>query len=135
MRIIVLMATILATSSSYAGDGMRVDLFRVVDGDTIIVNIKEWPAIVGQQIGVRVAGCDTPELRDKRAEIRGVAKEAKSVVASILVNARTIKLRNISRGKYFRLVADVYADEVNLAHLLIASGLALPYDGGTKPKW
>lgn len=110
-----------------------VELVRVVDGDTIIVNIGGWPAIVGDQIGVRVAGCDTPELRDKRLHMREQALRAKDTVNAILHGAQSIELRNIRRGKYFRLVADVYADGCNLAHILISSGLAMPYDGKAKP--
>lgn len=114
---------------------MQAELVRVVDGDTIVVNIAEWPPIIGERIGVRVAGCDTPELRDKRSEVKELAYKAKEAVQAMLKNAKVIELRNISRGKYFRLVADVYADGTNIANILIASGLAQPYDGGKKPTW
>ncbi len=107
-------------------------LVRVVDGDTIIVDIEGWPPIIGEQIGVRVSGCDTPELRDKRPEIRAKARCARDVVKAMLQAAGYIELRNIRRGKYFRIVADVYADGYNLADLLISAGHALPYAGGTK---
>ena len=40
----------------------------------------------------------------------------------------------MKRGKYFRIVADVYADGVSLTDKLIKSGYAVPYDGGTKAK-
>lgn len=132
-RMAVLLCVLLCAMPCYAGDDRRAELVRVVDGDTIIVNIAEWPAIVGEAIGIRVNGCDTPELRDKRPEMRAKAKQAKAALLVILERAEVITLRNIERGKYFRLVADVYADESNVSDLLIASGLALPYDGGTKP--
>jgi endonuclease YncB( thermonuclease family) len=41
----------------------------------------------------------------------------------------------MQRGKYFRIVADVFVDGSNLGQELIERGLAKPYDGGTKPKW
>ena len=39
---------------------------------------------------------------------------------------------NMMRGKYFRIVADVYADGENLAEALIDTGIAVRYDGGKK---
>ena len=53
----------------------------------------------------------------------------------MLKTAKVIELRNIQRGKYFRIVADVYVDDKNLADILIKNNLALPYDGGTKRDW
>jgi len=44
-------------------------------------------------------------------------------------------LRNIDRGKYFRIVADVYIDGKSLAQMLLTKGLAKVYDGGKKSEW
>ena len=49
--------------------------------------------------------------------------------------AKKIELRNMKRGKYFRIVADVYVDGMSLAQMLLEAGLAKPYDGRKKPKW
>lgn len=120
---------------SCAFDGIAVELVRVVDGDTIIVNVAGWPEIVGHEIGVRVAGCDTPELRDKRPAIKAKAYEAKEALLLLLSSAQVVELRNIRRGKYFRLVANVYADGTDISLVLISAGLAQPYDGGRRPSW
>jgi tRNA G10 N-methylase Trm11 len=40
-----------------------------------------------------------------------------------------------SNNKYFRILADVYVDGVNLADELIQHGHAKSYDGGTKSSW
>jgi endonuclease YncB( thermonuclease family) len=40
----------------------------------------------------------------------------------------------MQRGKYFRIVADVYADNQSLADELIKNNLAVRYNGGTKVK-
>ena len=46
-----------------------------------------------------------------------------------------IELRNIKRGKYFRIVADVYLDgNVSYAKEMLKLGLAVPYNGGHKNK-
>jgi endonuclease YncB( thermonuclease family) len=105
---------------------------RVVDGDTIVVDIPGYPPLVGRGIAVRLAGCDTPELRDQRPEIRRLAKQARALVRAALAGRPRVELRNIRRGKYFRLVADIYVDGCDLAALLIQSGLGKPYQGGAR---
>ncbi|MGB5686829.1 MAG: hypothetical protein WBM35_13520 [Candidatus Electrothrix sp.] len=41
-------------------------------------------------------------------------------------------MKNVQRGKYFRILADVQADRKYVADILIKMGLAVRYDGGTK---
>lgn len=52
----------------------------------------------------------------------------------MLRSGKVIELRNTKRGKYFRIVADVFIDDKKLSDTLIASDLAVSYDGGTKAK-
>ena len=63
------------------------------------------------------------------------AKEAQAMVQDVLNHAKDITLRDIERGKYFRIVATVVVDGRNLGDLLIDQKLAIPYDGGRKVKW
>ncbi|MFV0349396.1 MAG: thermonuclease family protein [Halodesulfovibrio sp.] len=110
---------------------MDAVVMRIVDGDTIIVDIPDLPPVIGKNIGIRISGCDTPELHDKRPEMRALAMQAKSFVTSLL-HGRKIRLKNIKRGKYFRLIADVEIEESSLSRLLIDKGFARPYSGGKK---
>ena len=105
------------------------------DGDTITVTIPSWPKLVGYKIGVRIAGIDTPELRGSSGETKEKALKAKKMVTDLCIKADSLFLRNITRGKYFRIVADVYADNINISNALLDAKLAIPYDGGTKPAW
>jgi len=59
---------------------------------------------------------------------------AKEMVADILIDAEQIVLRNMERGKYFRIAADVIIDGENLADMLVEAGVAVRYDGGKKLK-
>jgi endonuclease YncB( thermonuclease family) len=61
--------------------------------------------------------------------------EVRDAVKLKLTRASKIELRNIRRDKYFRLLCDVYADDINIAAWLLASKFAKPYDGGTKTTW
>ena len=60
--------------------------------------------------------------------------EAKRVAEGFLEGAENIELRNISRGKYFRIAADVYVDEKSLADVLLDRGLAHVYTKGKGKK-
>ena len=47
-----------------------------------------------------------------------------------------IALRNMERGKYFRIDADVIVDGESLGDMLIEAGVAVRYDGGKEThKW
>lgn len=108
----------------------------VYDGDTIFVDIYNWPAIIGNRIGIRINGIDTPEKTAKDPKIKRLALESRMFVVNALKDSKEIELRNIKRGKYFRIAADVYIDGNNLSDLLINEKLAKKYDGtGKRPKW
>jgi endonuclease YncB( thermonuclease family) len=116
------------------GDVIVDKVVSVYDGDTFRVNIKSYPDIVGKRIAIRLNGVDTPEIRGKCKEEKQLAKKAKSVVKTRLKRAKQIELRNMQRGKYFRIVADVYVDGKSLANILLEKKLAVRYSGSTKVK-
>ncbi len=112
-----------------------ITVYQVVDvkdGDTFSVNIKGYPGIVGDAISIRIAGIDCPELTAKQPKVREVAKKAKAFTKEFLDGAKKIELRNVKRGKYFRIVADVYVDEKNLGMKLVQKKLARPWSKGKK---
>ncbi|MFK7823593.1 MAG: thermonuclease family protein [Oligoflexales bacterium] len=110
-----------------------VEYVRNYDADTITVNIPAIHPLLGNKISIRVAGVDSPELRSKKACEKQLAYEARDYVRDILTKANSIDLKNLERGKYFRIVAEVYIDGVSLANMLLDQGYAYPYDGGKKP--
>lgn len=130
---LVIAVPLLCGAKKYSDIG-PVDFVKNYDGDTITVNLYNTDPIFGENISVRVNGIDTPEIRGKCEKEKTIAKQAKSVVNYILNNSTYVYLKNPNRGKYFRIVADVYADDVNIADILLERGLAIPYDGGKKTK-
>ena len=54
------------------------------------------------------------------------------MVADILKDAEQITLKNMKRGKYFRIAADVIVDGENLGNMLIEAGVAIKYSGKKK---
>jgi len=144
--IIVLLSTIylicysnsaIAASSDSLNYGTLTcsEVTSIYDGDTFRCTIKGVHPLIGNRIGIRVNGVDTPEMRDKRPEIKALAQKAKQYTVGKLRAAKVVELRNVQRGKYFRIVADVYIDGENLTEGLIGAGLGKKYDGGTKEGW
>ena len=113
----------------------EVILVRVHDGDTIIVDVPVFPAIIGDNISVRLSHIDTPEMTDKRPEVKTLAIKAREVLKMILHDAKKIELTELKRDKYFRINAIVIADGVNVQTTLMNLELAKPYDGGKKTPW
>ena len=110
-------------------------VISVYDGDTFRVNIDSLPPIVGKNIPIRVNGVDTPEIRGKCQYEKNLALKARDFVRGKLANAKEIKLTNLQRGKYFRVVANVLVDGVSLEQELLDNKLAYRYDGGKKLSW
>ena len=110
-------------------------VISVYDGDTFRVNIDSLPPIVGKNIAIRVNGVDTPEIRGKCQYEKNLALKARDFVRGKLANAKEIKLTNLQRGKYFRVVANVLVDGVSLEQELLDNKLAYEYSGGKKLSW
>ena len=118
------------------GDYEGAVYVRNYDGDTITFNLPGLHPIIGEKISIRVNGIDTPEIKGKCEKEKYDAQQAKEMVADILKDADQIVLRNMERGKYFRIAADVIVDGENLSDLLIGAGMAIRYNGGKKThKW
>ena len=118
------------------GDYAGAVYVRNYDGDTITFNLPGLHPIIGDEISIRINGIDTPEIRGKCEKEKYDAKETKEMVADVLKDAEQIVLKNMKRGKYFRVAADVIVDGDNLAYLLVKAGIAVRYDGGKKThKW
>jgi endonuclease YncB( thermonuclease family) len=110
-------------------------VISVYDGDTFRVDIDSLPPVVGKNLPIRLNGVDTPEIRGKCKYEKDLALEARDFVRNKLANAKEIKLTKLQRGKYFRVVADVYVDGVSLEQELLENKLAYKYTGGKKSSW
>ncbi len=130
-----LTVTLSAQAAPQYGTVTVSKLISVYDGDTFRVDIASLPPIVGKNIAIRVNGVDTPEIRGKCLYEKNLALKARDFVRGKLANAKEIKLTNLQRGKYFRVIANVVVDGVNLEQELLDNKLAYRYDGGKKLNW
>jgi len=111
------------------------EVTSIYDADTFRVNIAGYPDIIGKHVAIRVKGIDAPEIRGKcESEIKA-ARIAKQFTVDQLRSGSKIELRNPERGKYFRILADVYIDGKQLSKMLLESGNAREYYGGTRGSW
>jgi micrococcal nuclease len=124
MKIVVLLLPLLlcnvlhSHAESY-GDYQGALYLKNYDGDTIRFNFPGYPPIAVKDIRVRANGIDTPEIKGKCKKEKYEARQTRDMVADILWGAEKITLRNIKRGKYFRIVSDIVVDGENLADVLI----------------
>lgn len=98
---------------------------RVVDGDTIEVNIA------GREETVRLIGIDTPETKKPDTPVECFGPEASARLAELLPEGTPVRLeRDIdARDRYGRLLAYVYRepDDLFVNVVLVDEGLARPY--------
>jgi len=134
LLILLLVIPAAINASPIYGSIAIAGITSVYDGDTFSANIPNYPSIVGENIGIRINDIDTPEIRGKCAKEILLAKDAQRLAEKTLRSAKVVDLRNLQRGKYFRIVADVYADGVNVGDALVNERLAVVYDGGKKVK-
>lgn len=100
---------------------------RVYDGDTFFCDIPWIHQLIGDNMKIRVMGIDTPEMRGGTEEEKKAAVVSKEFAEDILFKGERIELRNIGRGSFFRIIAEVWVDGVNLGDLLLENGLAVQY--------
>jgi micrococcal nuclease len=115
-----------------------VHVVKVVDGDTVDVDIDLGFGICLKDERVRIMGIDTPESRtsDKVEKVFGLA--AKDRLYSLLEkDAKLITTEDKSgedmKGKFGRILGDFRAADGRLVtEIMIEEGHCVPYQGGSK---
>lgn len=92
---------------------------RVVDGDTIVVQIE------GKSETLRLIGIDTPETVDPRRSVECFGKEASTHMKTLLEGAQVHLTKDVSdRDRYGRLLRYVYKDDIFINEQLVRDGYA-----------
>jgi micrococcal nuclease len=116
----------------------KVKVTRVVDGDTVDVDIDLGFGIWLRGERVRIMGIDTPEsrTRDKVEKVFGLA--AKNRLKELLGKDAILKTQvdkdgGDAKGKFGRILGDFYAADGRLiTDIMIEEGHCVPYFGGSK---
>lgn len=113
----------------------RAEIVRVVDGDTVDINIDLGFGVWLNDERVRLAGVDTPESRtsDKVEKLFGKAAgryvEERLPVGSMQV---LVTKKYDSKGKFGRILGDFALGGSSICEQLIESGNAVPYNAQNK---
>jgi len=136
IKIIFFTLNSLLISTTFAyGDVKISKVISVYDGDTVRVNIDSFPDIIGKNIRIRLKGIDAPEIKGKCKKEIDLAIMARDYLRNAINQSSQIELRNIERGKYFRIVGELYIDGENISNNLLKRKLAYYYNGGKKRSW
>jgi|TARA_B100001741_G_scaffold152_1_gene127 micrococcal nuclease len=123
----------------------RCKVVKVIDGDTVDVDIDLGFGIWQMDERVRIMGIDTPEsrTRDKVEKAFGLAAKAK--LKELLKGTPTLKTQinkngEDMKGKFGRILGDFivedgyggYKNGSLVTEIMIAEGHAVPYTGGSK---
>ena len=110
----------------------RVILDRVVDGDTVDVDIDLGFDTWLSKQRIRLYGLDTWESRTRDLEVKAKGLLAKEFTKQMVSEAEEIILISHGKGKYGRILGEVICDGVSLNDALIENGHAVKYYGGKK---
>ena len=121
----------------------RATIIKIIDGDTVDVDIDLGFNVVLKDERVRIAGIDTPESRTRDLEEKKFGLAAKARVKQLLGKTCVLKTQiNKSgedmKGKFGRILGDfnVYDSDTDswklLTSILISEGHAVPYHGQNK---
>ena len=114
-------------------------ILRVVDGDTVDVDIDLGFGVWLHKERVRIMGIDTPEsrTRDKVEKKFGLASKARlkelMPIGSIQVLKTQIdKSGEDKKGKFGRILGDFMIDTKLVTDIMISEGYAVAYHGQNK---
>ena len=115
----------------------KCNIVKIVDGDTVDVDIDLGFGVWLKDERVRIMGIDTPEsrTRDKVEKKFGLASKAK--LKSLLGKTGVLKTQvnktgEDMKGKFGRILGDFQVGARMVTDILCEEGSAVPYFGGSK---
>ena len=106
---------------------------RVVDGDTVDVDIDLGFGTWRVDERIRLYGVDTPECRTRDDEEKAAGLLAKKFVENMLHVDGTYKLTTKEKGKFGRYLGTIkIAGDLTINTALVTEHLAVPYSGQNK---
>ena len=119
----------------------RVNIVKVVDGDTVDVDIDLGFGVMLNDERVRIMGIDTPESRTRDKVEKVFGKAAKKALQDILGKTSILKTQinkngEDMKGKFGRILGDFIIDRngesISVVQALVEDGHAVEYFGGSK---
>ena len=113
----------------------NVEVTRIVDGDTVDVDIDLGFGMVYKKQRVRMMGIDTPESRTRDLEEKFYGLASKAHLTELLKDQK-VQLQSYDKGKFGRIMGELwrvtnFADK-SLNQYLVEKNHAVPYYGQSK---
>ena len=112
----------------------KVKIRRIVDGDTVDVDIDlGFDTILSKQ-RIRLYGIDTPESRTRDKEEKFYGKLSAKFLKEQCKNSSEIFLKTYldKKGKFGRILGELIVDGVNINKMMIEKYMAVEYHGQSK---
>ena len=107
---------------------------RVVDGDTVDVDIDLGFDVWMLKQRIRLYGVDTPESRTRDKVEKVFGNLAKEFVKKRLPvgSKQVLRTKLDGKGKFGRILGDIIVDKVSMSETMIKEHHAVPYYGQSK---
>lgn len=115
----------------------RCNVIKIVDGDTVDVDIDLGFGVWLKDERVRIMGIDTPESRTSDPIEKKFGLAAKDRLKQLLGKTAILKTQvdksgEDMKGKFGRILGDFVVGESTVTQILISEGHAVAYFGGSK---
>ena len=113
----------------------RCKIVKIIDGDTVDVDIDLGFGVWMHKERIRLYGIDTPESRTRDLDEKARGKMAAAFVQSSVEEGELIQIRTKlkdSRGKYGRVLGELIVDGININQLMIDKHYCVAYHGQNK---
>ena len=114
----------------------RCKILKVIDGDTVDVDIDLGFGVWMHKERVRVYGIDTPESRTRDLVEKKFGKASKKHLQNLLSEAERLTLMSHDKGKFGRILGEIFAhhgeEEFSINQRMIDDHHAVPYSGQSK---
>lgn len=115
------------------------EIVRVIDGDTVEIDINLGFGIFLHNRIVRISGIDTPSIRTRDLIEKQFGLASKKRAEELLpIGSRQILISeldhsgDVAHGKFGRILGDFQINNSTFAKLMLEEYYAVPYSGGSK---
>ena len=137
MKVLILFLLFLNSLYSVAHSAdLIMPVKGVYDGDTFYSDLCALPKPLSE-VSIRIVGIDTPEIRTTCASEKVLGYAAKAKLQELFEGQNVVVVKDVEWDKYGgRIDGRVFLEDgTDIAAKMIESGLARPYEGGTREPW
>lgn len=112
-----------------------VTVVRVIDGDTVVVNVPLWPEVYVEP-HIRVYGINAPEIHTKVKCEKVAGDKATAFAKAFLAKGPVLLIIHPGDTKFYgRMDGQLFVNGQSLGQAELDKHLAVPYHGGKRKPW